>query len=364
MSSSALPPSSGELPLVVLLDLDGTMVGRVGPLLCEYELHKALAAAKATAKATGGSSDGSSSSSSRSRASRSRASAASVPKALRDSIVARLGWGVIRPHLVRFCKGVGPGIELFVYTASDATWASFIVPCVEASLGVKFNRPIFTREDCVRHAGFRKTIDGLKPAIVRSLKRRYPAMTSPASLRDRVVLVDNTANVMVDPRESSRVVACPTYDYQCNYDVLSHIAVGTLHNEHRVISTMLERHGLFHGPSVDSYQRFAAVYYKRLARALEATLPANMASLAGDRFFLQLELALNSLIRRSARSPSSTMPACLTDAGVREVNSAIAAGQHRQHNQSNTTTSIRSASLLSPTAPHLTATARQNIVPV
>ena len=300
----------GGLPLVVMLDLDGTMVGRVGSLLCEYDLHT-------SARAPGGG--------------KTRGRKRAVPKSVRDSIVARLGWGVIRPHLVRFCKGVGPGVELFVYTASDATWASFIVPCVEASLGVRFNRPIFTRKDCVTsHAalGFRKSIEALKPALVRSLRSRYPALRTPADLRDRVLLVDNTPQVMADPRESARIVACPTYDYQCNYDVLSHIDVGTLHNEYRSIAPTLERHGLFGiGIGVDSYQRFAAAYYRRLARALESSLPANMSTLAGDRFFLNLEFALASLIRRASRSsqlPSGGLPACLSDAGVRELNSATA----------------------------------------
>ena len=319
-------------PLVVLLDLDGTMIGRVTSLLCEYELHKSIAVAAKHDKDP----------------STRAALAATVPKAVRDSIVARLGWGVIRPHLAKFCastaaspQGNDAGVELFVYTASEATWASFIVPCVEASLGVRFNRPIFTRQNCVRSAtsgGFKKSIRSLLPALVRALKRRYPSVAAPADLRDRVVLVDNTPDIMADPAEASHLVACPTYDYNCNYDVLSHVSVQAMHGGYRLLAPTLEARGLLtpasssssHSTqSIDSHQRFAALYYRRLARALDQSLSSNLVALAGDSFFLHLNLALNALIRRSsAGNEAGGLPACLGAAGVAELNRSIRAGIH------------------------------------
>jgi len=295
---SGTPPPK-QLPLVVLLDLDGTLVGRVGTILCEHQLLTSLSLLSgpgrpATASAAG-----------------------AVPdRVLRDSITARLRYGIIRPNVLKFCKEVGPNVELFVYTASEASWANFFVPCVEAALGVRFNRPIFTRDQCARN--MHKSIDRLLPQIARSVRRRYPT-TTPANLRDRVLLVDNTPDVMAAPAETPRVVVCPTYGYNYNYDVLRHVPVEVLHTGFARIAPILERYGMFPsgaaGGRVDSYQTFAAAYYRRLSRAMEATLSSNLGQLVGDTFFARLLHAVNAAASRA--------DPLFTDAAVREINRAV-----------------------------------------
>ena len=312
-----------ELPLVVLLDLDGTLVGKVGSILCEYEIGRWLASlGKEGAR----------------RATSSGRAAAGVSKALRDSIVRRMCWGIIRPHVHEFCRSLPPGVELFVYTASDDGWANFVVPCVEAALNVKFNRPIFARSSCVRVGGengdLRKSVRSLLPAIARALggrprprggaaaaaaaaaahaaatRRWYPALRSAADLRDRVILVDNTANVMADAAENARVVLCPTYSYSYGYDVLAHVPVDLAHKGFRQLAPILERAGLYPEPAllaarhpqqqVDSFQRFASIYYRRLAKSLEVSLAGNAHALSSDTFFLRLLHAIAALGRRGA----------------------------------------------------------------
>ena len=129
------------LPLVMLLDMDGTLVGKVGSVLCEYDLHRTLGAAAAPASAAASA-----------RPKTASVASPTVHKGLRDAIVARLRYGIIRPHVLEFCRGATaiPGVELYVYTASEAWWAAFFVPCIEAALGVRFNRPIFSRDHCVQ----------------------------------------------------------------------------------------------------------------------------------------------------------------------------------------------------------------------
>ena len=127
-------------PLVLLLDFDGTLVGRLNCAVCEYELlvraHKGL-------------------------------------RAFRDDLVARLRYGIIRPHVEAFLKAARSELEIFIFTASDARWASFVVPCVEAALGVKFNRPLLTRAHCLT-AGERvvKSLDRVLPLVHRALVHR------------------------------------------------------------------------------------------------------------------------------------------------------------------------------------------------
>ena len=351
----ALPPKQDvAAPLVLLLDLDGTLVGKVGTILCEYEIGRWLAASGL---------DGGGGTSVRSkRATTTRTSStrsAAVSKGLRDSIVRRMRYGIIRPHVHEFCKNLPPGVELFVYTASEDAWANFVVPCVEAALGVRFNRPIFSRSHCVRASAaassltsgggvgdLRKTIRGLLPAIARSLGgtrsgvKRYPAVRGAADLKDRVVLVDNTAHVMADARESARVILCPTYSYQYGYDVLSRVPVEVLHTRFRALMPALERAGMFPemallqqqqqqqqpqqqrqatSQQINSYQRFAAVYYRRLSKVFEATLASNSAALNNDTFFLRLLHAINGLVRvkgGQTHPTHPTHPPLLTDANV------------------------------------------------
>ena len=334
--------SDRKAPLVLLLDLDGTLYGKVGPILCEYEVSKWLAASGIGVGTTTTTTTTTNTTTSKRRRTTNGAANATM-KALRESIVRRMRYGIIRPYVHEFCRNLPPGVELFVYTASEDSWANFVVPCVEAALGVRFNRPIFSRSHCVRTnpgggdvGDLRKTISGLLPAIARSLggtrggTKRYAGVRNAADLKDRVLLVDNTAHVMADPRENARVLLCPTYSYHYGYDVLSHVPVDVLHTRFRALMPALERAGLFpevalqvpsaqnsrsnKGANITSYQRFAAVYYRRLAKVFEATLASNSAALANDTFFLRLLHAITALVRRNATGGS--MPALLTDANA------------------------------------------------
>ena len=387
------PPATGPVPLVILLDLDGTVAGRVGAVLAEYEIHRALGAAAVASSASsrpggaaaprrprpgsapqppsswggaGAELRGDANSANLTNVSSSSHSGG-VQKSLRDAIVSRLRYGIIRPHVLEFCQGMKSvggtsGVELFVYTASEASWANFFVPCVESALGMRFNRPILTRDHCVRQGAdgtsIRKTIDGLRPILLRSLRRRYPGLRTVGDLSGRVLLVDNTPDVMADPRENARLVVCPTYPYAYVYDVLCRVPVDSLHSLFSRLVPVLVRNGMFpNGPwtfygdaaaasaarppmsgvaspgapgrggvvvrRLDSFGRFAAVYYRRLARLLEAAADPNDQALARDRFFLRLLNAVHALVRSRPRPAGQPwLPACFDDAGVRELNAA------------------------------------------
>ena len=310
-------------PLVILMDIDGTMVGRVGCLICEVELHKSLAAAASVAATSSGRGGV-------------HAMSSSAGKALRDSVVARLRYGIVRPYLDQFCRALAKRqdgktpVELFVYTASDATWAAFLVPCIEAALGTRFNRPLFTRDHCVRPGSApdcRKSIALLRPAILRALRRRYPGtLRTVADLADRIVLVDNTADVTADPREAARVVACPTYAYNYVYDVLGRVDVDALHRQYAAIAPTLVRAGLFPpaAPAGPGFGRFAAAYYRHLAETLDASAATNARILQapGDRFWAALLAAVDRL-RDSSSSSSGSNPPLFTDAAVAAINAAV-----------------------------------------
>ena len=260
---------------VMLLDLDGTLIGKVNTAVCEYELMKATETTKTSRGA----------------------------KAFRDTLIARLRYGIIRPHVEAFCKHAqqpSEDVELFVYTASDAEWAAFIVPCVEAALGIKFNRPIFTRAHCLNLAApgappdYRKSIAKVAPAILTRLRKSRPALRSVRDLADRIVLVDNTPGVLANASERGRLIVCPTYSYAYTYDVLGRLDINVMHRKFlRVLVPTLVRFGMFPQKShPQSFQQFAALYYERLARLLAESQASNLSALAHDRFWAHLTHAL------------------------------------------------------------------------
>lgn len=198
--------SNATKPTVLLIDLDGTMIGRIGCMLCEYDLHRQLRTVAAAAGGGGGQGPSSSSPPSSSAA----AAASGVPKAVKDAMVARMRYGIVRPYLDQFCAlaKATPGVELFVYTASDPEWAAFAVPCVEQAIGARFNRPILARNHCRPAPDYSKSISHVAPLVLRALRPRYPALRSVADLDGCIALVDNTLTRTRPRRGSSR--AAPT----------------------------------------------------------------------------------------------------------------------------------------------------------
>lgn len=336
--SRALDASS--VPTVMLLDLDGTVVGRVNALVCEYELtrQQAMQTSVVQGPAAATISKGPSSSSSM-----------SLPAALtrlKASFVSRLKWGIIRPHLDTFCKaaasasassGGKSGVELFVYTASTPAWANYLVPCIETTLGVRFNRPILTRDHCVvvdaqgvvrgsasqdtvldgnstvAAGEIRKSIAGVLPLVVRALRKRYPALKTPADLKGRVVLIDNTPHVLARRSEDAMLIKCPTYDYLYAYDVLGGMSVDTLHRDFHKLAPTLRAYGIMHpisqqqrqqhqalgvvagrgdGAVHRTFQQFAADYYAQLAKTMRRAQDENARALGNDQFWLRLTYAL------------------------------------------------------------------------
>ena len=277
-------------PRVLLLDLDGTLIGRVGSLVCEHDIVRLVSA---TAASSSGAAGG--------KKVKGRGAAAAT-RAYRESVVSRLRYGIIRPHFEAFCKSAavaGGAIELFVYTASDTEWAGFLVPCVEAALGVRFNRPIFTRAQCSPAPEHKKSVARVAPAVFRALKKKPAYAAGLRNVRDLdgcVALVDNTPNVLASAAEAPRLLVCPTYAYQYVYDVLSNVGVDAMHRRFARLVPVLVRSGLFpadvNAAAVGSYQQFAALYYDRLARTLSETRAANVAALAHDRFWVRLLHAL------------------------------------------------------------------------
>lgn len=59
---------------------------------------------------------------------------------------------LIRPDFINFIKKMREiyknNVYFYIYTASSDDWANIQIKLIEKNNGIKFNRPIFTRDDC------------------------------------------------------------------------------------------------------------------------------------------------------------------------------------------------------------------------
>lgn len=168
-------------PLVLLIDLDGTMQGNVIPQIKEKDIFEFIKSKKPQQKIT-----------------------------YKDMyLYSDMRKGLIRPFLQEALleiKKQHSNVEFFVYTASSDNWANFLLPKINRFLfGNKkiINKPFFTRNHCLLNG--KKSITSLKPLIFKALKHKYPK----AKLNN-VFLIDN--NFVLDKEESDKLIKCPTYD--------------------------------------------------------------------------------------------------------------------------------------------------------
>lgn len=126
---------------------------------------------------------------------------------------------LIRPGFVSFINAMQrfyqqQGVYFFIYTASEKAWAHYEIALMEKQCGIKFMRPIFTRDDCTVDQGgqYRKSIGRIFPRICRAISKTKP-LTSPERMHlfeNNLILIDNNAVYTDRP---DKLLLCPDYDY-------------------------------------------------------------------------------------------------------------------------------------------------------
>lgn len=271
-------PRSDIHPLVIFLDLDGTVIGDISHAVVEREMVKTFCK-DAPAKV----------------------------RAMRNSHIMRLRYGIIRPKFDAFVRRIeshnrdavargGRKIELFVYTASEDAWAGYIIPCIETAVGFRFNRPIFSRRHCEAGSdgSFFKSLGPLLPTVAAALRRKGHARLKPADLEGRVALVDNNPTVLRTEIDRARLVSCPTYGFAAVFDVLGQLDVTVLQENYVRIAKALATFGMYPADEDQprSSRHFMRAYHSALVTQLrKTTRPENGRELC-DRFWIRLRSAL------------------------------------------------------------------------
>lgn len=272
---TAKTPST-KIPLVCVLDIDGTLVGDVRYDVAEWDLLQ-------------------------------RIGDAAMQRAFRSEFIKRLERGLMRPHLsdfIVYMKSLPIGCEFFIYTASDDDWAKFIVPCIEAAAHVKFERPIFSRQNCIPLRTRRnsnivmlyKSLDKIAPVVCNKLRPRYPRV-SPKAINSGIFLVDNS-DVLI-PGERHRCIQCPTYQFLPVRNILTLLSDQQLTTHVSTITRVLKQHGLVPASStvtqaIAYYNELLAVYRSQLHVIVQENQSAR-----GDVYWLALMNVFKRLQQKS-----------------------------------------------------------------
>lgn len=267
-------------PIVILLDFDGTIVGDVQWMSFEQSLIQ------------------------------------SVDSGCRNAprfMMSDLKSGVIRPHFKQFVENVKrdiPQVEFFIYTASTSNWANIIIPRVEKILGISFNRPLFTRDQCAYKDGrYLKSITSIMPTIVKKLSKKYtPVKINGMHGICSAFLIDNTPGVLL---ENTHLVKCPTYNFQHPLDVFRqlqpHIPIHVLAQHYMTLRETNEWKQQVSANKCHE-QRFMACYYQHLAKLYYAAHKQNK-DLANDTMWLYMTKAITSIdpVRLSAENVNKVL---------------------------------------------------------
>lgn len=233
-----------NLPLVIYLDFDGTIIGDITPQVTEWELVARFAPKHL------------------------RAFKASLSSDLEVGNIIRSGFA----KMITSIKKTHPNAEFFIYTASDGVWANTVIPCVEAVTGITVNRPILSRKNCLQET-YEKSLRMVSPIVYRRLKTSYPDLKTADQVFYNSVLIDNTDVLIAG--EKHRNILCPTFDGIYWTDLLRHIPFEVLKRDYVEISMMLRSAGLF--PKVSSshplsFDEFRMMYYQMLSERIKQQL--------------------------------------------------------------------------------------------
>lgn len=179
-----------SLPIVFVLDWDGTIVGKVDFQSQAFSLAQSL----------------------RKQGLR--------PKPLPSVIQAFSPKSkLVRPGIASFMHGMekfyhNQPVYFFIFTASEKSWATYEINLVEKQFGIRFMRPIFTREDCVVDQGgqYRKSLMKIFPRICRAISKTRPLSTQEKTqiLENNLIVIDNNAVYTDRP---DKLLLCPDYNY-------------------------------------------------------------------------------------------------------------------------------------------------------
>jgi hypothetical protein len=261
--------SSTTSPLIIIIDLDGTIIGDITPQIMTYDLVKNF-----------------------------KIAGYKFAHDLTD-LRSKLKNGLVRPYFSDFITTISKTIpvEFFVYTASEKSWAELVIKSIEVSHNIRFNRPIFSRQYCVyseKEKEYKKSLSLIRPSIIRFLKKKYHVSFTKQDLEKSTVIIDNT-NVY-HSNDQKHLLLCPTYNYKVPENIVSHLKQEQYKKHYMLINNTLNKYLTLSNTS--NFTIFERDFYRYYLSFLESQ-SKNNARYIQDRFWLYLrDIIITKNIRK------------------------------------------------------------------
>lgn len=193
-------------PPIVILDLDGTIIGDITPQILLYELSKIK---DLNVKFT------------------------------KKTLKQKIKKGLIRQKFKTFINSLH-NVEFFIYTAAEHSWALFIIKCIEENLNIKFNKPIFTRNYCIitESLEIRKDVDKIKQKIISTLLKKYNNLNTEL---DNLMIIDNNSGVYYN-KWGNNLLLCPTYNFRLIENIPAYIDEKIYNKHHGIINKHISKY--------------------------------------------------------------------------------------------------------------------------
>lgn len=244
-------------PLVLLIDLDGTLQGNISPQLMEYDLINRLNSI-ITSKSS------------------------NIKYSLKN-LYSDFTSGLLRPFVQEAflsMKRTHPNLEFYIYTASSDEWAHFILNQITKLFFGKrniINKPYFTRKHLTEYGI--KSIAKVRPIIVHNLRKKYHHAKF-----NQIYLIDN--NFVLSPSEMNKLIYCPTYDFKVVINPLRLLTEEVKNKYYNSISEYLLKE-----PSKNTIELYKK-FYKNAFKELELA-EKNNKKYINDNYWQSFALIVN-----------------------------------------------------------------------
>lgn len=228
-------------PVIYILDIDGTIIGDITYQVMVYDIINSIKTINP--KFTHNIKD--------------------FPNTLRE--------GIVRPYFSDFIKQVSqhqPNAEFFIYTASQAKWAEFLVKQIEKTYSIKFNRPIFTRKDCMYINGeLQKSTHKIMSKIKGTLRKKYPNVPINELISSNNILIVDNNRVFPSTYDNQRLIQCPTYTFKIPENLPATFSKSIFESYYKQFYEVFDRYNISI-PATSNYLRFQRFFYQHYVSEL------------------------------------------------------------------------------------------------
>jgi hypothetical protein len=194
-----------KLPLIIIFDIDQTIIGNINMQSKEYDLLEFLY-----------------------NSCKKKGINTKCPYVDLLDMQDELKNGLLRPYVkefLTFCNNKFKHVEVFFYTNSSYNWTNRVLgKNIEKALGMKINRPFFTRENSIS-LDWKKSLVNIYPLITKSLIKKYPLMKNEQNreyiLNNRMIFIDDIKDNIFS--YTKRQLVCTKYTYCPYYDIYEKI---------------------------------------------------------------------------------------------------------------------------------------------